>query len=62
MFLQANHERNAVEEMKTAEGSGRFHYQPSGVPAEDILFSGKKLPKLIVENCINFKPVLKYES
>lgn len=41
-LVQANHERNAVEEMKTAEASGRFHFQPSGVPAEDLLFLGKQ--------------------
>lgn len=42
-LVQANHERNAVEEMKTAEASGRFHFQPSGVPAEDLLFLGKQI-------------------
>ncbi|KAG8252323.1 Coatomer subunit beta', variant 2 [Homalodisca vitripennis] len=38
--IPANHERNAVEEMKTAEVSGRFHYRPPGVAPEDHLLTG----------------------
>lgn len=33
-YPQGNHERTAVEEMKTAEASGRFHYRPPGVSVE----------------------------
>lgn len=35
--IPANHERNPIEEMRTAEANGRFNFKPFGAPAD---FSG----------------------